>query len=145
MFLYAMEVFLATSEQQVKDACQVLNELRVQYSADELVKTVKKQMEKGYRLVSCTENGSCLGALGFVVSHKLAWKKHIYIDDLVVTEASRSRGAGNVLLEWIMNYARENGCEQVHLDSGVQRFAAHKFYLNNGFRIASHHFSRTEI
>ncbi len=140
-----MEVFLAQSEQEIIEASRVLNELRPQYSADELVNTVKLQMVQGYRLVSCTENDACLGAMGFVMGHKLAWKKHIYIDDLVVTEKSRSKGAGGAMLNWIMAYAREKGCEQIHLDSGVQRFAAHKFYLKNGFRIASHHFSRTEI
>jgi len=30
---------------------------------------------------------------------------------------------------------------QLHLDSGVQRYMAHKFYLREGFIIASHHFS----
>jgi len=44
-----------------------------------------------------------------------------------------------------MKHAHERGCGQVHLDSGVQRFAAHRFYLRNGFDIASHHFSVKEL
>jgi len=30
---------------------------------------------------------------------------------------------------------------QLHLDSGVQRFSAHRFYLSKRMEISSHHFS----
>lgn len=67
------------------------------------------------------------------VGSKLAWGKHIYIDDLVTAERHRSRGAGAKLMEWFKSYARSQGCDQLHLDSGVQRYAAHGFYLRAGF------------
>ena len=143
-FIFPMDVYLTQSDQEIHDACQVLNELRPQYSLEELIQTVKEQQGKGYHLAICREDDTCLGAIGFVIGHKLAWKKHMYIDDLVVTEKSRSKGAGAAMLAWITEYARENGCKQIHLDSGVQRFGAHKFYLKHGFIIASHHFSRVE-
>ncbi len=82
-----------------------------------------------------------LAAAGFNVGEKLAWGKHIYIDDLVTNAQFRSRGVGKFILDWFKTYALEIGCEQIHLDSGVQRFSAHKFYLREGFNIASHHFS----
>ena len=41
----------------------------------------------------------------------------------------------------ILNFAKENGCKQFYLDSGVQRFGAHRFYLKNRMIIAAHHFS----
>lgn len=77
---------------------------------------------------------------GFIIGHKLAWGKHLYLDDLVTDSNSRSIGAGEALINWLTEYALANECEQFHLDSGVQRFAAHKFYLKEGFHIASHHF-----
>ncbi len=77
---------------------------------------------------------------GFNIGEKLAWGKHIYIDDLVTNEQFRSTGAGAYLMTWFKAYAQEQGCGQIHLDSGVQRFAAHRFYLREHFNIASHHF-----
>lgn len=136
-----MKVELLNSLSDIRAACEVLRELRPQYSQEQLISTVQLQMENGYQLAACFGNSICLGVMGFVTGRKLAWGHHIYIDDLVVTEKSRSRGAGKALLDWVFKYARENELEQIHLDSGVQRYAAHKFYLNNGFRIASHHFS----
>ena len=45
------------------------------------------------------------------------------------------------MMDWLKGHAREHGCGQIHLDSGIQRFPAHRFYLREGFNIASHHFS----
>jgi hypothetical protein len=36
--------------------------------------------------------------------------------------------------------ARREGCRALHLDSGVQRFAAHRFYLGKRMEITSRHF-----
>ena len=65
----------------------------------------------------------------------------MYVDDLVTSTEHQSKGAGQFALQWLKNYAREQGCQQLHLDSGVLRFNAHKFYLRNGFNINSHHFA----
>ena len=65
----------------------------------------------------------------------------MYIEDLVTDSERRSSGLGRVMMDWLKGHAREHGCAQVHLDSGIQRFPAHRFYLREGFNIASHHFS----
>jgi GNAT superfamily N-acetyltransferase len=82
---------------------------------------------------------------GFVVGTKLAWGKHIYVDDLVTAEGQRSKGAGKMMIDWLKSHALALGCNQLHLDSGVQRFDAHRFYLRERFNIGSHHFSITDL
>jgi GNAT superfamily N-acetyltransferase len=74
-----------------------------------------------------------------------AWGKHMYVDDLVTAERHRSTGAGARMMDWLKSYARAHGCRQLHLDSGVQRFGAHRFYLREGFNIGSHHFSIVDL
>jgi GNAT superfamily N-acetyltransferase len=80
---------------------------------------------------------------GFRLLENLAWEKFLYVDDLVTDDARRSCGHGERLLAWLIDLARVSGCDQVHLDSGVQRFDAHRFYLRHRFRITSHHFAMT--
>jgi GNAT superfamily N-acetyltransferase len=82
---------------------------------------------------------------GFVVATKLAWGKHIYISDFVTEERHRSTGVGAKLIEWFKAHARELGCKQLHLDSGVQRLDAHRFYQREGFKLSSYHFSITDL
>ena len=69
----------------------------------------------------------------------LAWGKIIYIDDLITSSQFRSNGAGNKLLDYVIDYAKEHNCAQVHLDTGYQRNAAHKVYLAKGFQLNCHH------
>ena len=64
----------------------------------------------------------------------------LYVDDLVTAEDARSTGAGASMLRWLEDEARSSSCTQVHLDSGVQRGRAHKFYMREGMTISAYHF-----
>ncbi|WP_105201232.1 GNAT family N-acetyltransferase [Pseudoalteromonas sp. T1lg10] len=139
-----MEVrFMSQGDLQDK-VLDVLLQLRPQYSRESLHVQIEKQKAQGYQLVYVISEGEVLAVAGFSIGEKLAWGKHIYIEDLVTNEAYRSKGVGTFFMNWFKSYAKKVGCTQIHLDSGVQRFPAHKFYLREGFRIASHHFSIVE-
>ncbi|PCJ28011.1 MAG: GNAT family N-acetyltransferase [SAR86 cluster bacterium] len=135
-----MKVKIANSLDELKKISPVLLQLRPQYSEETLIAQIQKQQANGYQIAYVEKNDHILCVAGFVMSMKLAWEKHIYIDDLVTAEAHRSTGAGKFIIDWFKTYAKKNDCKQLHLDSGVQRFAAHKFYLREGFSIKSHHF-----
>jgi len=64
----------------------------------------------------------------------------LYVDDLSTDERERSRGYGRALIEWLKEEARENGCRELQLDSGVQRERAHRFYFREGLTINCYHF-----
>lgn len=55
-------------------------------------------------------------------------KRHIFIYDLVTDVSQRSFGYGEKLLQYIHDWANENGAEYVALESGLQRIDAHRFY-----------------
>lgn len=140
-----MDILLLANDEEFAPVIAVMRQLRPQYSVDALTQQIKKQQQAGYQVVYAKSERGVLGVAGFVIGEKLAWGKHIYVDDLVTNESFRSSGVGTALLNWLKQFALQHGCEQLHLDSGVQRFAAHKFYLREGFVIASHHFSMTDI
>ncbi|MEO2267317.1 GNAT family N-acetyltransferase [Pseudoalteromonas pernae] len=123
----------------------VLQQLRSQYTFDSLHQQIEKQQAAGYQIVYAHKEGEVVGVAGFVMGEKLAWGNHIYIDDLVTSEHCRNTGVGTFLLQWFKRFAKQNAVQQIHLDSGVQRFAAHRFYLREGFNIASHHFSMLDV
>ena len=141
----ATTVNIAESDADLRKISGVLLHLRPAFDADGLIAQVKEQMQLGYRIAYVESDGEVLCVAGFVVGKKLAWGKHIYVDDLVSAEDRRSKGAGATMIAWLKAHARQLGCDQLHLDSGVQRFAAHKFYLREGFSITSHHFSIADL
>ena len=140
-----MEVKIASSEAELRKISPVLLQLRSQYDEDSLLAQIRIQQAEGYQIAYVEKDGEVLCVAGFVMCNKLAWQKHIYVDDLVTDAAVRSTGAGKFIMDWLKNHAREHGCKQLHLDSGVQRFAAHKFYLREGFELDSHHFGIPDL
>ncbi len=135
-----MQVKQLSSEDEVVKISQVMVELRPQYSLKELEKAIKEQRQQGYQVAYVILKSEILAVAGFWLGNKLAWGKHIYVDDLVTTDKSRSIGAGKLLIDWLKDFGRRHECQELHLDSGVQRFGAHRFYLREGFIINSHHF-----
>jgi GNAT superfamily N-acetyltransferase len=67
---------------------------------------------------------------------------YLYVDDLVVDEALRSRGTGRLLLGRCEAIARELGCAVLLLESGTQRTRAHQFYFREGMTIDSFSFRK---
>ncbi|MBU2898133.1 GNAT family N-acetyltransferase [Vibrio hepatarius] len=140
-----MQVRLLENGPDYVKALEVLLQLRNNYNLDTLSAQVQKQQQNGFQVAYVKLRDEVIAVAGFCIGEKLAWGKYMYIDDLITNSAYRSRGAGKILLDWLKEHARENGCVQLHLDSGVQRYPAHRFYLCNGFNIASHHFSLLEL
>jgi len=104
-----------------------------------------RQRPEGYRLVASFADGpdEAAAVAGFRHLHALAWGDYLYVDDLITLPAFRGQGHADALFAWLRGEARRLGCAQVHLDSGVQRHTAHRFYLNHGFDITAHHFERS--
>ena len=119
-----------------------MQELRPHLSRDTFCSRIRKQEKSGYHLVYLAVDRKPLAVAGFRISQNLAWGRFLYVDDLVTLSSCRSRGYGAKLLSWLLNYAVQQGCDQFHLDSGVQRIAAHQFYKREGLQLTSYHFRK---
>jgi hypothetical protein len=45
------------------------------------------------------------------------------------------------MLDWLIAYAQERGCQTFSLDSGTHRREAHAFYFRERMRVTSFHFA----
>ncbi len=64
----------------------------------------------------------------------------LYVDDLNTDQRRRSSGFGKLLLNWLKKQATARNCGELHLDSGVQREQAHRFYFREQLTITAYHF-----
>jgi GNAT superfamily N-acetyltransferase len=115
--------------------------------AESLVEAIDGSLRPGgYRLVGSFEDGErdAAAVAGFKLGRMLAWGHYLYVDDLVTAADRRGRGHADRVFEWLLAEARRLGCDQLHLDSGVQaeRADAHRFYFRHRLRISSYHFQR---
>ena len=56
-----------------------------------------------------------------------------YIENVITDEHYRRKGIGKKLMEMAIEYAKNENCYKVVLQSGVKRTEAHKFYEKIGF------------
>ena len=130
------------SDHDLGRAFGVFTHLRPHLDQATFLKQVRAQRAEGYRIVVIEREAEIAAAAGFRVATFLAWGKVLYIDDLITHPDKKRLGLGGALLDWLIAEAERQHCDAVHLDSGFARHDAHRLYLNKGFQISSHHFSR---
>jgi GNAT superfamily N-acetyltransferase len=140
----AVAIHLAQDDGAVTACLPVLAQLRPdlvrEAPADALARIRRLEESHGYLLAAAYEGTDIRAVAGFRIGESLAWGRFLYVDDLVTDGPHRGRGHGAALLTWLIERAREAGCDEVHLDSGVDRADAHRFYEAHGMTFASHHF-----
>ncbi|AOU96894.1 GNAT family N-acetyltransferase [Acidihalobacter yilgarnensis] len=132
----------AQSDEDIRRGFAVMSQLRPHLATEDFTTRVRRLMAGGFRLALLEDVGKVRAVAGFRLTENLSVGRFLYVDDLVTDEAVRSHGHGSRLLAWLEETARDAGCAQLVLDSGVQRFDAHRFYLRAGYAIRSHHLSR---
>lgn len=139
------DVKLARSEADYSLVFPVMQVLRphIASAADFVVQARRQQQQSGWKLIFTEDQGQAVACAGFRISEWLAWGKALYVDDLVALESHRGTGFADALMIWMIDFAKSEGCQAVHLDSGTHRLPAHKFYHRLGLSITSFHFSRT--
>jgi GNAT superfamily N-acetyltransferase len=137
-----MRIVEAQTTEEFSRCFPVMKQLRTHFEDEhQFVGQVERQRGEGFRLAYLEDGGEIQAVAGFRMLESLFAGRFCYVDDLVTNERSRSSGYGNALFDWLVTRAREEGCGKLELDSGVQRFAAHRFYLRKRMFIASHHFA----
>jgi GNAT superfamily N-acetyltransferase len=137
------EIFICTTSRQRAEAFAVMKELRPHLSEETFTAAVERMSEsQGYQLAALRHQGHIVAVAGYRIGESLSWGRFLYVDDLVTSGAARSGGFGKALNDWLEQYAKAQGCEAVHLDSGVQRHGAHRFYLRERFDIVFYHFRK---
>jgi len=135
-----MRYRFAETDEEILAFYPVMSELRQHLVKQEFVSQVRRLQQHGYCLAYLEDGGDIQAVVGFRIAESLAWGRYLYVDDLVSRALIRSQGYGQELFKWVVAFAKSDGCEALHLDSGVQNFAAHRFYLRNNMIISSHHF-----
>jgi GNAT superfamily N-acetyltransferase len=135
-----MPIALAQTDSDIARCFAVMAQLRPHLVEAEFVARVHRMQQEGFHLAFVDEAGAVRAVAGFRYYDKLFSGRNLYVDDLVTDTTQRSRGHGAKLLAWLCAEARAHDCVQLELDSGVQRFDAHRFYFRERMHISAYHF-----
>jgi GNAT superfamily N-acetyltransferase len=130
----------AETDEEIARCYPVMRQLRPHLAEAEFVPAVRRQFGGGYHLAYLQDQGEIRAVAGYRCIENLVGGRILYVDDLVTDAETRSRGHGKRLFDWLVARAKQQGCAFLELDSGVQRFDAHRFYFVNRMVISSHHF-----
>jgi GNAT superfamily N-acetyltransferase len=125
-----------------ESALPVLRELRPHLTQELLEQVLREGSGQGLQFTALFEDDRCMAVAGWRVIANTSAIRKLYVDDLSTAAAERSSGHGKTLLTELIRRGRELGCTSIELDSGVQRYEAHRFYLRERMNITSHHFRR---
>lgn len=137
-----MEVKIAATDEDILKCWDVIRELRPHLEKESFLPLVKDMISEGYTLAFIEEDNIVVAAIGFRYLQFLFVGKHFYIDDLSTLPSQRGKGLGSKLLDFVADKAAALGYKVITLDSGHHRSDAHRLYLNKGFTISSHHFTK---
>jgi GNAT superfamily N-acetyltransferase len=138
----ASMVRVAKSAQELNACFLVMQQLRSHLTLEQFQDMVQRmQAAEGYKLAYLAEGDAVVAVAGYRYMEMLyTGGKVLYVDDLVTDTNQRSRGYGHTLLSWLREEATRENCGELHLDSGVQRFDAHRFYFSERMHVSSYHF-----
>lgn len=60
--------------------------------------------------------------------------RSVYIHQLGIMKVHRNKGIGRLLMNFINNFAKENGIDKIQLDYWLDNESASQFYIKNGFK-----------
>ncbi len=131
----------AVTDEEVMSTFHVMNQLRPQLLQADYVEQVNRLKQLfSYEMIMLMRDSEVKAVAGYKLSESLSWGLYMYVDDLIVDAGSRELGYGRRLLDWVIAEAVKRGCKQLHLDSGVMRYDAHRLYLKAKMNISCHHF-----
>jgi len=68
--------------------------------------------------------------------------RQLEVDNVVVKPELQSQGIGATFFTFIEDWAKENNCRSLELNTYVQNTRSHKFYFNQGHSIIGYHFQK---
>ncbi len=139
--MQTISIKFAETDEDILRCFPVLRELRPQLQPETFLPTIRRFQTGGYFLVMLEADDEVAAVAGYRFSEHLARGKFLYVDDLVTLAVARRKGHGQKLLDWLVKLAETSGCQELHLDSGVQRTEAHLFYEKQKMIFASRHYS----
>ena len=138
-----MDIRKCTAIAEMLPHLPLIQKLSPQLTVARYMQLLEDMVGHNYYQVALYEGDLCIAVSGYWISTKLYSGKYIEVDNFVVHEDHRSKGAGKLLLDWMLQEVTVNGCETAMLDAYVENFKGHHFYYREGFIARGYHFLKS--
>jgi len=131
----SQNIYVLTSEEDLRDAFSILKILRPHLSFDEFksLYDIAHQHET-YTLVGYKSNNVLSAVMGWRIIHDFVHGRHLYIDDLITLDTMRNKGIGATLLRHAEELALQHNCKSLRLCTGIENKDGMRFYEREGWQ-----------
>lgn len=99
----------------------------------------------GYECIGAYDGEELVGIFGVWVLNKLYAGKHVEPDNVFIKKEYRSKGVGQLMIDFLFQYAKEIGCEGTEVNCYVTNEKGRKFWERQGYEpLAVHFFKKFE-
>lgn len=128
---------------ELRACLPLMRELRPHLQGEsDFIERIGRMRDERYRLLAAMHEGQAVALAGYRFQENLIYGRFLYVDDLVVLPASRGSRWGARLLRALDGIARDSGCAQLVLDTGLANALAQRFYFRQGLLTSAIRFSK---
>lgn len=111
-------------------------------SAQLLSERVAEMVVQGFQCFGAFQQDRLVGIAGFWIKTRYHTGRVIEPDAVFVAASYQSRGLGERMMRCVLEYGRQHECLESELHCYVSNAAAHRFWMNQGYRIIAFHFGK---
>jgi GNAT superfamily N-acetyltransferase len=134
--MYKIEIIHKDNLDSIIPLLQVLNPNIDREVVMERLTEIKKT---NYQCVGVYQENLLIAISGIWVLNKIYAGKHIEPDNVIVLPNFRDKGIGELLMNWIHQYAISIGCITSELNSRVVNEKGNRFWGKMGYKIVGYH------
>ena len=128
-------------KEEMLNTLPLLNFLYPELLKDRYAEMLDEMLPLGiYKQLAVKQNNEFVGVCGFWICTKVWSGKYLELDNFVVHKDYRSKGVGDLIVNYLREKAIKENCNMLALDSYTDNFPAHKFFMNAGFVPRGFHF-----
>ncbi|NJB69780.1 GNAT superfamily N-acetyltransferase [Saonia flava] len=94
---------------------------------------------EGYECIGVYDKDKLIGICGIWVLNKLYAGKHVEPDNVFVMPEYRSKGIGQLMMDWLFKYAKEIGCDATEVNCYVKNEKGKRFWERQGYEPVGYH------
>jgi len=138
-----IELRHAETDDDLRACFAVMQELRPNLQNDaDFLQRIARMRGESYQLLAVWQAGKPIALAGYRHQENLIHGRFLYVDDLIVTEKSRSSRWGARLLDEMEAIARSTACQRLVLDTGLANALAQRFYFRWGLLTSAIRFGK---
>src|SRR5215510_4707997 len=140
--MYKIEII---PEENLDAIVPLLELLNPKTTRDIIVQRLNAQRKSDYKCVGVYDQSRLIAISGIWILNKIYAGKHIEPDNVIVHPDYRNKGIGELLMNWIHEYATSIGCITSELNARVSNESGNRFWKKMGYEIVGYHFIKPLI